>query len=118
MINILVVVFGLLVGSFLNVIICRFGKKDSILYDRSKCPSCEKALTWYDLVPVFSFLLLKGRCRYCNEKINWQYPIVEISTGLLFLLAFNQFIAFGLLTASLLLHHISSGYRHRSGHRW
>ncbi|MFH1938154.1 MAG: prepilin peptidase [Patescibacteria group bacterium] len=88
-------IFGLSVGSFLNVVICRLKTKETILFNRSYCPKCRAVLKWYDLIPVLSFLLQKGRCRYCNAKISWQYPIVEISTGLLFLLIFNlQFTPF------------------------
>jgi len=81
--------FGLVVGSFLNVVICRLGTKKSALKGRSFCPHCKHTLAWYDLIPVLSFALLKGQCRYCAKKISWQYPLVELATGLLFLLAFR-----------------------------
>jgi prepilin signal peptidase PulO-like enzyme (type II secretory pathway) len=61
---------------------------------RSYCPHCKHTLSWQDLLPVFSFIMLKGKCRYCGKKISWQYPAVEIATGLLFLLIFN-FSAYG-----------------------
>jgi len=86
-IYILVFIFGLCIGSFLNCVIYRLETKKS-LAGRSFCPKCKKQLEWYDLVPVFSFLFLKGKCRNCKQKISWQYPIVEISTGLIFLLIF------------------------------
>jgi len=92
MLPILIFVFGLAVGSFLNVIICRLETKESIIFSRSHCPHCRAVLKWYDLIPVLSFLIQKGRCRYCGKKISWQYPVVEITTGLLFLLIFNQFL--------------------------
>ena len=90
--------FGLTIGSFLNVVICRLETNESILISRSHCPKCKVILKWYDLIPVFSFIFCKGRCRYCDKKIIWQYPMVEIITGLLFLLIFNfQFSIFNLI---------------------
>ncbi len=86
MFPILIFIFGLAVGSFLNVVICRLGTKEKILLSRSRCPHCGVVLKWYELIPVFSFLIQKGRCCYCHKKISWQYPLVEISTGSLFLL--------------------------------
>ncbi|MGM0438975.1 MAG: prepilin peptidase [Patescibacteria group bacterium] len=76
--------FGLAIGSFLNCFIYRF-KIDKTLTGRSFCPNCGHELSAFDLVPVFSFLILKGRCRYCNQKISWQYPLVELANGFLFL---------------------------------
>ncbi|MCK5021636.1 MAG: prepilin peptidase [Candidatus Pacebacteria bacterium] len=81
-------VFGLIIGSFLNVVILRYGKKS--LNGRSECISCKKKLYWYELIPVFSFIFQKARCRKCKKKISWQYPTIEIITGLLFLLIFNH----------------------------
>lgn len=76
--------FGLAVGSFLNVLIDRLFKDESIISPPSRCDHCKKPLAWYDLIPVLSFLLLKGRCRYCKKPIHWQYPVVELSTAILF----------------------------------
>jgi len=91
-------IFGLSVGSFLNVVICRLETKETIISNRSYCPQCRAVLKWYDLIPVLSFLFQKRRCRYCKKKISWQYPVVEIATGLLFLLIFNlQFTIFDLI---------------------
>ena len=56
--------------------------------DRSYCPECRKQIAWYDNIPVLSFIILKGKCRYCQKKISWQYPSVELITGVLFVLAF------------------------------
>jgi len=78
---------GLSVGSFLNCLIYRLLLRKNIL-GRSFCPKCQHQLSWLDLIPVFSFLFLGGRCRYCQQKISWQYPLVELTTGLLFLFAF------------------------------
>ena len=78
-------VVGLSVGSFLNVVIFRLDKKGGILLGRSECPHCNRALRWHDLIPVLSFLTLKGKCRYCRRKISRTYPAVEILTALAFL---------------------------------
>jgi len=63
-------------------------KKKSALRGRSFCPKCGHVLSWIDLIPVLSFLFLRGKCRYCSKKISIQYPLVELTTGLLFLLIF------------------------------
>ena len=81
--------FGLAVGSFLNCIIYRLEEGESFLRGRSFCPHCGHILSFGDLIPVLSFLILKGKCRYCSQKISWQYPLVEISTGLLFISLLN-----------------------------
>lgn len=85
--------FGLCVGSFLNVVINRLRNKESF-FGRSKCPKCSHKLSFFDLVPLFSFLTLKGKCRYCKEKISWQYFLVEFATAFLFIavFVFNYFI--------------------------
>ena len=80
-----VFVLGLIVGSFLNCVIYRLEQGSSFLKGRSFCPLCKHTLSWRDLIPVLSFLMLKGKCRYCHQKISWQYPLVELATGLLFL---------------------------------
>lgn len=80
-------VLGLIIGSFLNVVILRLNTQKSF-GGRSGCMSCQNKLTWYELVPVFSFLSLRGRCRKCKTKISWQYPLVEFITGLVFALLF------------------------------
>jgi prepilin signal peptidase PulO-like enzyme (type II secretory pathway) len=85
----IIFIFGLIVGSFLNCVIYRLETKKSFLKGRSFCPNCKHALAWIDLVPLFSFIFLKRHCRYCKKSISWQYPVVEIATGLLFLLIFN-----------------------------
>jgi len=80
-------VFGLIIGSFLNVLIARYQTGLSIS-GRSFCFSCRHKLSWYELIPIVSFLLQKGRCRSCNSRISWQYPTVELITGILFLFIF------------------------------
>mgnify|MGYP001179498328 FL=1 len=87
-------ILGLCIGSFLNVIILRFPKEEKIS-GRSYCPHCKKTLAWYDLIPVLSFITLKGKCRYCKKPISWQYPIVELVTGILFAATFYLTIGAG-----------------------
>ncbi|KKP79987.1 MAG: hypothetical protein A2271_01055 [Candidatus Moranbacteria bacterium RIFOXYA12_FULL_35_19] len=79
-------IFGLIFGSFLNVLVYRLHTAEELFLSRSKCPHCQKPIRWYDNIPVISFVLLKFRCRDCQEKISWQYPIVEIFTGVIFAL--------------------------------
>lgn len=74
---------GLAFGSFLNCLIYRLANNQSV-GGRSYCPKCQNQIAWYDNVPLISFIVLKGRCRSCQQKISWQYPIVELATGLLF----------------------------------
>ncbi len=78
-------IFGLLFGSFLNVVIFRMGSGRTI-GGRSKCMSCGKVLKWYMLIPIFSFIFQKGRCAYCRTKLSMQYPVVELTTGLVVLM--------------------------------
>jgi prepilin signal peptidase PulO-like enzyme (type II secretory pathway) len=75
--------FGLIFGSFTNVLILRHGKRG--LDGRSSCPHCAKVLAWYELIPVFSWLVLRGRCASCHRPISLQYPLVELAAGLSFL---------------------------------
>src|SRR3989344_8959154 len=84
--------FGSAIGSFLNVVICRLASDEGIVKKRSHCPKCGQILVWYDLIPIISFFILRARCRSCQEKISWQYPLVEAATGALFILVY-QFIS-------------------------
>jgi leader peptidase (prepilin peptidase)/N-methyltransferase len=79
--------FGLLFGSFANVLIWRVPRGESIVSPGSHCPTCDHDIRWYDNVPVLSWLLLRGRCRDCGEKIAWRYPAVEMTSGALWVLA-------------------------------
>jgi len=88
---ILVFIFGLILGSFLNAVIFRLYSKESIWLKRSHCVTCNHQLNHWDLIPVFSFIFLWGKCRYCSAKISWQYPVVELVTGLSFVLLAQNF---------------------------
>ena len=79
-------IFGLSVGSFINAFVYRLQNHKKIINDRSACPKCRHKLAWYDLMPFVSFFMLKGRCRYCRKRILWQYPLIEFLTGIIFIL--------------------------------
>ena len=76
------IIFGALVGSFLNVCIFRLPKEESIIWPGSHCPHCKNAIKFYDNIPLVSYFLLRGRCRYCKGNISLQYPLVEGITAL------------------------------------
>ncbi len=78
-------IFGTVIGSFLNVVADRLPQGRSILYPASHCEHCRHKLAWYDLIPVFSYIFLRGKCRYCHKEIGLFYPIVEVITGILFI---------------------------------
>lgn len=102
-------IIGLVIGSFLNVCIYRIPVKKSLAKGYSHCPTCDHRLHAKDLVPVFSYLSLKGRCRYCQTSISKRYPIIELLTGLLFLIVYLvhgftlQLLIFLPLTAILIV---------------
>ncbi|MCJ7740544.1 prepilin peptidase [Candidatus Microgenomates bacterium] len=81
-------VLGLCIGSFLNVLIDRLPKGKSVVSGRSHCDYCRHTLAWYDLIPLFSFLYLRRKCRYCQKVISWQYPVIELLTGAFFVLVY------------------------------
>lgn len=88
---IMVAVFGLALGSFLNVCIVRLPRKLSILAPRSHCPLCEHPIRWFDNIPLVSYLLLRGRCRDCHARISPQYAVVEALTAILLMTTFRRF---------------------------
>src|SRR5665647_529672 len=89
-------IFGLIIGSFLNVVIYRLNLAESLL-GRSHCPHCQNKINWYDNIPLLSFILLYAKCRNCKESISWQYPVVELTTGIIFALTAYIFLASGQL---------------------
>ncbi len=108
-IYIVIFLFGIVIGSFLNVCIFRIPKHETVVTERSHCMKCGYQLSWYDMVPVFSWLFLRGRCRKCKEPISPQYPIVEAVNGFLYVLVFAvngfclQSVLYCLLVSALLV---------------
>lgn len=86
--SIVILLIGLCIGSFLNVVIDRLPKKESVITGRSYCDNCRKKLTWYELIPVISFFALRRKCKVCKTSLSFQYPVIEIITGVLVLLSF------------------------------
>ncbi|WP_353095908.1 prepilin peptidase [Tissierella praeacuta] len=89
--TILISLYGLLIGSFLNVCIYRIPKEESIVFPPSHCSNCNMRLKWYDLIPVFSFVFQRGKCRYCGEKISSQYLIIELLNAIIYLIIYKKF---------------------------
>lgn len=87
-------IFGLIIGSFINCLVWRLYKEESLM-GRSHCPKCQKQISWWDNIPVISWLLLGGRCRHCRKPIAIQYPLVEFIVGVLFALVFVKFYGAG-----------------------
>lgn len=93
-----IIVLGLIIGSFLNVCIYRIPREESISFPPSHCTNCNSKIKAYDLFPVISFLLLRGKCRHCGEKISIKYPLIEMITSALFLALYIKFgISFELI---------------------
>jgi leader peptidase (prepilin peptidase)/N-methyltransferase len=88
----IIFLLGLIVGSFLNAVIFRLHSGESFVMSRSHCPHCDHELSAMDLIPVISYLLLSGKCRYCQKKISWQYPTVELLTAVIFVLIASNFV--------------------------
>ncbi len=86
MINLFVFSFGAIVGSFLNVLILRLPREEDVVLKSSHCTSCNKKLTWYMNIPLLSYILLRGKCRFCSAKISLQYPMIELASGIVSLL--------------------------------
>jgi prepilin signal peptidase PulO-like enzyme (type II secretory pathway) len=87
-IYLIIFILGLCIGSFLNVLIDRLPVGESVLVGRSHCDYCKKTLRWYELVPLFSFLIQKFRCRSCHKKLSFQYPLMELITGIGFVIVY------------------------------
>lgn len=100
--DILFILIGLLIGSFLNVCIARLPEGESVVFPNSRCPKCGTAIRAFDNIPVVSYLLLGGKCRSCRGTISWQYPVVEALTALTFWAAY-YFVGFQLKTLLLLV---------------
>jgi leader peptidase (prepilin peptidase) / N-methyltransferase len=105
----IVFVFGLIIGSFCNVVIYRLPQRKSIVAPGSRCGSCGNSIRPWDNIPLLSFVLLKGRCRFCKEPISLRYPAVEALSGLLYVLLYlrfgvtTTFAAYALLTSALVI---------------
>lgn len=126
----MLIILGLAFGSFVNALVWRVHQQSlakkprgknpklkaqdlSILKGRSMCPHCKHTLAWHDLIPIFSWLSLKGKCRYCKKSISWQYPVVELSTAALFVISYifwpfqllssNSYLLFAAWLVSLVL---------------
>lgn len=89
--TILVFVFGLVFGSFFNVVGLRVPMKESLIQPPSHCTTCQRQLTPKDLIPILSYIVLGGKCRSCGQKISWIYPLMELLTGILFTFSYWQF---------------------------
>lgn len=91
--------YGVIIGSFVNVLILRLPLRESVTLQRSHCMSCGHVLSWYELFPLFSYLFLKGKCRHCKAHISVQYPIVEAANGILYV---GIFLVYGLSFEAIL----------------
>ena len=97
-------ILGAIIGSFSNVCIYRIPKKESIVWPSSHCPACSHPLNTLDLIPVFSFIFLRGRCRHCKALISWRYPVVESLTAVLWILVWLKFgLSLEFLSAAVFL---------------
>lgn len=90
MIDLLIFSFGMAIGSFLNVVIYRIPLEQNIAFPASHCPSCKNPLKWWHNIPIFSWIFLRGKCAFCQTKISARYPLIEIITGLLFLVLYYK----------------------------
>ncbi|SFR68462.1 prepilin peptidase [Anaeromicropila populeti] len=107
LIFVVIFIYGIVIGSFLNVCIYRIPKKENIAIVRSHCMKCDYQLKWYDLIPVFSYVALKGKCRSCGEKISIQYPVIEFLNGAFWV---GIFVVNGFTVESLLYCFMTSAF--------
>lgn len=91
LIRVYTTLLGAAVGSFLNVCVYRWPNNQSVISPRSRCPACESPIAWHDNIPIIGYLILRGRCRGCGERISPQYPLIELATALIWLAAVVQF---------------------------
>lgn len=89
--EILLFIFGIVIGSFLNVCIVRMPYEKSVVTPRSHCPECKKTIPWYDNIPLLSYILLGGKCRFCKTRFSMRYFFVELLTGIIFVLMFRYY---------------------------
>lgn len=102
--EIIVFIYGIVLGSFLNVCILRIPREESIVTAPSHCFSCNHKLSWKDLIPVFSYVFLKGKCRYCGAKVSMRYPLIEVLTGMLLTLTYIRYgFSFHFIKYSILI---------------
>ena len=94
---ILFFLFGIMVGSFQNVLILRLPLEQDVVFKSSHCPKCNNNLKWFHNIPLFSYFFLKGKCAFCGTKISWQYPLIELLAGL---------ISIWLMPKNLILSHL------------
>ncbi len=106
---IIIFILGAIIGSFLNVCIYRIPREESIVFPSSHCTYCNTPLKWYDLIPVLSYLFLRGKCRYCRGDISPQYPIIELLNGIIYSILFYylglslDFLYFSIIISILLV---------------
>lgn len=107
--TLLIFIYGLIIGSFLNVCIYRIPREENIVFPSSHCTKCSTSLKWYDNIPLFSYIFLKGKCRYCKAPIPKQYPIVETLNAIIYIILFYyfafslDFIFYALISSVLLV---------------
>jgi leader peptidase (prepilin peptidase)/N-methyltransferase len=89
--KIIAFIFGSIVGSFLNVCIRRMPLGESVVWPSSHCPHCKKRIPAYDNIPFISYILLRGRCRFCKQRISLRYPLIELISAIMFVVLFNQY---------------------------
>ena len=98
-------IFGIVIGSFLNVVILRAPKGESVVFPASHCPTCKTPLKWWHNIPIFSYIALKGKCAFCGEKISIQYPLIELMSGFIVAIVYykNGFNIFSLMLMTTFL---------------